>query len=157
MISRFSRIQMILNMLSKTSRAPFTYNIIFSILDPPLKRSASPSITAVATSFDLIRHGLLPSRALWSLPPQPLSAPPFLPFSFSFPKFLFSQSFRSARLHTRTPREINIPNKAETPQMIERIMMTLYCTHQLQYKLGEEMVSLLWAACQVRELLSVGA
>jgi hypothetical protein len=157
MTSRFSRIQMTLNMLSKSSRALFTYNIIFSILNHPLKRSASHSITAVATIFDLITHGLLPSRALSSLPPQPLSVPPLLPFSFSFPKFPLSKSFRGAHLHTRIPREINIPNKIKTPKMSERIMMTFYCTHQLQYKLGEEMDLLFWAACQVRELLSVGA
>ena len=154
MISRFSRIQMTLNMLSKSSRALFTYKIIFSILNPPLKRSASHSITAVATTFDLTTHGLLPSRAHSSFPPQPLSAPPF---SFSFPKFPFSKSFRAAHLHTRIPRGINIPNIAKAPKMIERIMMAFYCTHQLQYKLGEEMDSLFWAACQVRELLSVGA
>jgi len=141
MISRFSRIQMTLNMLSKSSRTLFTYNIIFSILNPPLKRSASHRITAVATSFDLTTHGLLPSRAHSSFPPQLLSAPPLLPFSFSIPKFPFSKSFRATHLHTRIPRGINIPNIAKAPKMIERIMMTFYCTHQLQYKLGEEMDS----------------
>jgi hypothetical protein len=118
------------------------------------------SETSSFTTHSIKRHAYLPSHKVPLEQPLTIfndsALPSFIAPSTPFPSFLFplltipnlriSKSFFTENLNINIPREINIANIANTPKMIDKMIIT-FCNSQLKQQIGvREGRAVFWGA-----------